>query len=265
MSKFNLLNMNGRLFGDYIVRIAFKIFIFIKYLTNMNLPKIKYAVSIQWSFFIACLFTVVGANAQEIKNDTIYVNSISTTTIQFPSVIDSFRTIPVYSGYNLKKDKNSISIQANKHKPAKADMAIYEGGREHHFLLHWSNKALGTQMNFDYSTIDKLKDHMWDLKLMKEENGHPVKKNNFPKTRNDIKYDSLITSADNALNEKALYLALRIYSEAALLKPTENYPNARIKIIRYEIDYLKKQEEEDLLVKRIDNLNLLRYYIICPT
>ena len=215
----------------------------------MKFIKVKHDLKIQWSFFVLCLFAVTAINAQEIKDDTIYVNSISTTTIQFPSAIDSFSTIPVYSGYNLKKDKNNISIEASKHNATNAVVAIVEGGREHRFLLSWNNGAISSKMNYDYSTMDKLKDHLWDLKLLKIKNSLPAVKQTFPKTENDIKYDSLVAGADKALNKKLLDVALEAYTEALNLKPTEYYPNAQIRFIRDEKSYLQRQKEQEIVLQ----------------
>lgn len=216
----------------------------------MGTINIKTKCYLPAGFFIGFLLIGAGVNAQEIKDDTLYFRANSTVDIQFPSTVDSFSTIPIYTGYNLKKEKNTISIQAKSSNTAQAVLAIAEGGREHRFVLRSGNNNLGEKTIYDYSTMDKLNDHTWDLKLLKNKNSLPVAKDNLPKTKNDLKYDSLIAVADKALNDKLLEIALQNYSAALSLKQTEYYPNAQIKYIREEMAYLQKQKVQQSILQK---------------
>ena len=206
--------------------------------------------TIRFVLIIACLFLFINTNAQEIKYDTIFVNTTANITLQFPSSIDSFSTLPLYSGFQLKKANNTISIKFNGGKPTQALLALAEGGREHHFLLLQSNNTSTVKVFYDYSTLDKLKDHLWDLKLLKTGNSLPIVDDNLPKTRNDFKYDSLIAIADKAVNEKRLEEAMGAYSEALNLKPTEYYPNAQLRFIKDEIFYLERQKVQQVAINK---------------
>ena len=199
---------------------------------------------------IAILCIVTGVQAQEIKDDTVYVKTNTDVTIHFPASVDSFGTIPLYSGYRLQKRSNIITVGINENNAPPAVMAVAEGGREHHFVLMQSKNPLTEKVNYDYSTIDKLKDHIWDLKLLKTKKSLPLLKGNFIKTKNDLLYDSLIASADIALNQQSLAAAMSAYSQALHLKPTEYYPNAQIRFITEEMAYQDRQKVNQSIVQK---------------
>lgn len=111
---------------------------------------------------ILILFFIPG-RTQSISGDTIYVNTQVEVAILFPTMPSTFYTNPKDAPYNFKTLTNGFTVSAKIKNAKPAPLFVTEGKRNHVFLLMYKkdiNYRNVEETNFDYSTVQKLEDHI---------------------------------------------------------------------------------------------------------
>lgn len=218
------------------------------------------------SFLLALILfiNVSSVNAQEIKGDTIYVNTEAEVLVRFPTLPGFFNTVPSNAPYNFKTAGTGFTVIAKEENSKSAPLTVSEGGRTHHFLLVFKkdiNYDNDAELDYDYSTIKKLEQHIKDSKSANVQKTATAKLDNNKATavansmaeanaaELDInrKYVDITSEAKNHMDLKEYAKAKEEYKQALQLRPGDLYANHQIDKIDGILQEENGKKEQDKL------------------
>ncbi len=115
-----------------------------------------------------------------------------------------------------------------------------------------TNQNLPSQWNKQNSNSQQLIKNSF-LESCYSETGNTLLKNNELEYKTQANYKSLIENADKMNRTGNLEEAVKVYAEACILIPTEQYPKQQIIMLNEKIEILKKEKAQ--LQTSIDNVN----------
>jgi tetratricopeptide (TPR) repeat protein len=214
-----------------------------------------------------------------INGDTIFVNAEAEVAVRFPSLPQSFSTIPSNAPYNFKTLGTGFTIIAKSENTKPAPLMVSEGGRDHRFIIafkkdiNYDNEA---ELDYDYSTTKKLEQHIKQMAIIKQALGitedKPVvvdvpeekkskKKKEQPAqvenrltiTREIAAYYKLLETGDKAMKEQQYTVAKEQYEKAKTLRPDDVIPVQRLQEVAQKI---ADQEKAAKLEKDKEYINV---------
>ncbi|MBL7702118.1 MAG: hypothetical protein JNM14_07705 [Ferruginibacter sp.] len=242
-----------------------------------------------YKFIFLLLFTggigVFGLQAQElnINGDTIFVNTEAEIMVRFPTLPTYFNTQPPTAPYNLKTAGTGFTITSKAEKTKSAPLTVMEGGRTHKFILvfkkniNYNNDA---EMDYDFSTVKKLEQHIRSLSLKKP--GSKTDPESLPVAKEDKKekpskkdkaaenaaanYYALLETGDNFLKDKKYLDAKLSFEKASALRPADQIPKQRLDEIRIRLEeqekavtQAKNKQYSEIIAIAKTNLNAKKY------
>ena len=175
---------------------------------------------------------------QSIEEDTIFVNKKAVITIQFPSPLINFRTVPNNAPYSLASIPPSdliISAKSENTKPAL--LLIKEGNNVHQFVLAYKKNInlIEEELFFDYSTKAKLEMRVNELAINKiyrtnatTDNGSKYTVTNTVDNEEVVKYNMILQEGEKNLKLGRYDLAKLNFERALELMPGEKLPVQRL-------------------------------------
>ena len=155
-------------------------------------------------FISCCCFHLQHIHAQEIKGDTIYLNENNDVGITFPSKkVDYFTPNPVNAAYNIRSVYQGIGLSSKTVNTETAYLSVVEGGRKHSFVLVYKKNIDLSGLDYDYSTIEKLKKRVDELNYrnkVKEDDLPKQGVSNKSKFNNQAKVTPVVTSVKSSEN-----------------------------------------------------------------
>lgn len=228
---------------------------------------------------------VVRSQAQElnISGDTIFVNTEAEIMVRFPTLPTYFNTQPPTAPYNLKTAGTGFTITSKAEKTKSAPLTVMEGGRTHKFILvfkkniNYNNDA---EMDYDFSTVKKLEQHIRSLSLKKsgsktdpeyltvfkeDKKEKPSKKDKAAENA-AANYYALLETGDSFLKDKKYQDAKLSFEKAAALRPADQIPKQRLDEIRIRLEeqekavmQAKNKQYADIIATAKTNLNAKKY------
>ena len=193
---------------------------------------------------LVCFFVFVAiANSynsygQSIEEDTIFVNKKAVITIQFPSALINYRTVPGNAPYTLASMPPSgliISAKAENTKPAL--LLIKEGNNVHQLVLAYKKNInlVEEELFFDYSTKAKLEMRMNELATnkinrtdSKADNDSKYDVSEVVDNEELVKYNMIVEEGEKNLKLRRYDLAKLNFERAGELMPGEKLPVQRL-------------------------------------
>lgn len=113
-----------------------------------------------WLLFLACIFFLHDAAAQNIRGDTVYVNESSTVELIFKSRSEG-KFLPNGDGsYNVKGGTNTSLLVMAARKGVKDQLLEVTDGKTRKHLFILSYKEALPAKRYDWSDLKKLKSHV---------------------------------------------------------------------------------------------------------
>ncbi|MEO7263807.1 MAG: hypothetical protein ABIW38_02790 [Ferruginibacter sp.] len=230
-------------------------------------------------FFIS--FTCIcSLKAQlRINGDTIFVNAEAEIVVRFPSLPQSFSTIPSNAPYNFKSLGTGFTVTAKSENTNPSTLLVSEGGRDHRFIIAFKkdiNYNIEAEIDYDYSTTKKLEEHIKQVAIIRQalaipeekpvvaaipEEKKSKKKKDQPVqvepkaagTGEQTAFYRLLESGDKAMKDQQYAVAKEQYEKAKTLRPDDVIPMQRLQELTQKIS---EQEKAAKLEKDKEYINI---------
>jgi len=201
------------------------------------------------------------AQALNINDDTIFVNTEAEIRLIFPTLPTNFATIPVNSQYRIWDSPTGINLIAQSENYAPVTLLVTEAQRNHRFILIFKKQINDNELKlyYDYSTEKKLAEHVKETefsRLVEPEkaviNIEPVKPEKKREKETSVtgpvggssNYDALLKQGDKDLILENYQSAKLNFEKAHTLRPNELIPLKRLETIINKLAEKEKSEQE---------------------
>ena len=207
-------------------------------------------------FVLVMCFYVPSVKAQELKGDTVYVNTEAEVLVRFPTLPDFFNTVPSNAPYNFKTAGTGFTVIAKEENSKSAPLTVSEGGRTHHLILVFKkdiNYDNDAELDYDYSSIKKLEQQIKESKSTTAQKSKTTKaevsmdKISNAELERNTKYVEITTEAKAHLDLMEYAKAKEGYKQALQIRPNDLYANNQIEKIDKILQEEKGNKEQEKL------------------